>query len=173
MPKQHNWLPLKTNAICFRASITTDMNLFPPSLACVLYYSRVKQVLGSLRSQLPVLSDSEKDMKKELQTINDQLRHLGNGIKQVSYRLEVYHRHHHQASYWFTVITGLVSYLLPGKYEEGVPEETDGQRGVSSQGYCRPQRAPEEVCPGGYKRTVSMSSSSLGVMPACWLYDTH
>lgn len=44
---------------------------------------RVKQVLGSMRSQLPVLSDSEKDMKKELQTINDQLRHLGNGIKQV------------------------------------------------------------------------------------------
>uniref|UniRef100_A0A673Z978 Nucleoporin 88 n=1 Tax=Salmo trutta TaxID=8032 RepID=A0A673Z978_SALTR len=44
--------------------------------------NRVKQVLGSLRSQLPVLSDSEKDMKKELQTINDQLRHLGNGIKQ-------------------------------------------------------------------------------------------
>ncbi len=44
---------------------------------------RVKQVLGSLRSQLPVLSDSEKDMRKELQTVHDQLRHLDNGIKQV------------------------------------------------------------------------------------------
>ncbi|KAM6969732.1 nucleoporin 88 [Aplochiton taeniatus] len=50
--------------------------------------NRVKQVLGSLRSQLPVLSDSEKDMKKELQTINDQLRHLNNGIKQVNIKKE-------------------------------------------------------------------------------------
>lgn len=49
---------------------------------CVCVY-RVKQVLGSLRSQLPVLSDSEKDMRKELHTIHDQLRHLDNGIKQV------------------------------------------------------------------------------------------
>ncbi|XP_030648549.1 nucleoporin 88 [Chanos chanos] len=50
--------------------------------------NRVKQVLGSLRSQLPVLSDSEKDMRKELQNINDQLRHLGNGIKQVNMKME-------------------------------------------------------------------------------------
>ncbi|XP_028977154.2 nucleoporin 88 [Esox lucius] len=50
--------------------------------------NRVKQVLGSLRSQLPILSDSEKDMKKELQTINDQLRHLDNGIKQVNMKKE-------------------------------------------------------------------------------------
>ncbi|XP_071768633.2 nucleoporin 88 [Centroberyx gerrardi] len=50
--------------------------------------NRVKKVLGSLRSQLPVLSDSEKDMKKELQTISDQLRHLGNGIKQVNMKME-------------------------------------------------------------------------------------
>ncbi|XP_035382657.1 nucleoporin 88 [Electrophorus electricus] len=46
--------------------------------------NRMKQVLSSLRSQLPVLSDSEKDMRKELQTINDQLRHLGNSITQVN-----------------------------------------------------------------------------------------
>lgn len=53
---------------------------------CVGFYvRRMKHVLGSLRSQLPVLSDSEKDMKKELQTINDQLRHLGNSITQVSH----------------------------------------------------------------------------------------
>ncbi|TSP36111.1 Nuclear pore complex protein Nup88 [Bagarius yarrelli] len=46
--------------------------------------NRMKNVLGSLRNQLPVLSDSEKDMKKELQIINDQLRHLGNSITQVN-----------------------------------------------------------------------------------------
>ncbi|ROL48728.1 Nuclear pore complex protein Nup88, partial [Anabarilius grahami] len=50
--------------------------------------NRVKQVLGSLRSQLPVLSDSERDMRKELQTIHDQLRHLDNGIKQVNMKKE-------------------------------------------------------------------------------------
>uniref|UniRef100_A0AAR2K943 Nucleoporin 88 n=1 Tax=Pygocentrus nattereri TaxID=42514 RepID=A0AAR2K943_PYGNA len=50
--------------------------------------NRMKQVLGSLRSQLPVLSESEKDMRKELQTINDQLRHLDNSITQVSMKKE-------------------------------------------------------------------------------------
>ncbi|MGH0134979.1 UNVERIFIED_CONTAM: hypothetical protein FKN15_012514 [Acipenser sinensis] len=49
---------------------------------------RMKQILGSFRSQLPVLSDSEKDMRKELLTINDQLRHLGNSIKQVNMKKE-------------------------------------------------------------------------------------
>ncbi|KAM9440325.1 nucleoporin 88 [Clarias gariepinus] len=49
---------------------------------------RIKYVLASLRNQLPVLSDSEKDMKKELQTINDQLRHLGNGITQVNMKMD-------------------------------------------------------------------------------------
>ncbi|XP_066552165.1 nucleoporin 88 [Amia ocellicauda] len=50
--------------------------------------NRMKRVLGSLRYQLPVLSDSEKDMRKELQTINDQLHHLGNGIKQVNKKMD-------------------------------------------------------------------------------------
>ncbi|KAF7665305.1 hypothetical protein LDENG_00147790 [Lucifuga dentata] len=50
--------------------------------------NRVKKVLGSLQSKLPVLSDSEKDMKKELQTINDQLKHLDNSIKQVNMKME-------------------------------------------------------------------------------------
>uniref|UniRef100_A0A8B9HJU2 Nucleoporin 88 n=1 Tax=Astyanax mexicanus TaxID=7994 RepID=A0A8B9HJU2_ASTMX len=50
--------------------------------------NRMKRVLGSLRNQLPVLSDSEKDMKKELQTINDQLRHLDNTITQVNMKKE-------------------------------------------------------------------------------------
>ncbi|KAG9341448.1 hypothetical protein JZ751_019258 [Albula glossodonta] len=49
---------------------------------------RQEAIMNSLRSQLPVLSDSEKDMRKELQTINDQLRHLGNGIKQVNMKKE-------------------------------------------------------------------------------------
>ena len=43
----------------------------------------MKKVLRSFHSQLPVLSDSEKDMKKELQTIHDQLQHLSNAIRQV------------------------------------------------------------------------------------------
>lgn len=43
----------------------------------------MKKVLRSFHSQLPVLSDTEKDMKKELQTIHDQLQHLSNAIRQV------------------------------------------------------------------------------------------
>ncbi|KAM7412691.1 hypothetical protein PAMA_020189 [Pampus argenteus] len=49
---------------------------------------RVKKVLGSLQTQLPILSNSEKDMKKELQTINDQLKHMDNCIKQVNMKME-------------------------------------------------------------------------------------
>lgn len=49
---------------------------------------KVKKVLGSLQSQLPILSNSEKDMKKELQTINDQLKLLDNCIKQVNMKME-------------------------------------------------------------------------------------
>ncbi|XP_028662987.1 nucleoporin 88 [Erpetoichthys calabaricus] len=49
---------------------------------------RIKAVLGSLQSHLPVLSDSEKEMSKELKTINDHLRHLDNGIKQVKMKKE-------------------------------------------------------------------------------------
>ncbi|KAM4796589.1 nuclear pore complex protein Nup88 [Rhinophrynus dorsalis] len=45
--------------------------------------NRLKRVLRSFHTQLPVLSDSERDMKKELQTTNEQLQHLGNAIKQV------------------------------------------------------------------------------------------
>lgn len=50
--------------------------------------NRVRRALGSLKSQLPVLSNSEKDMKKELQTISDQLKHLDNGIKQVNMKMD-------------------------------------------------------------------------------------
>uniref|UniRef100_A0A8B9VET2 Nucleoporin 88 n=1 Tax=Anas zonorhyncha TaxID=75864 RepID=A0A8B9VET2_9AVES len=50
--------------------------------------NRMKKVLRSFHSQLPVLSDSEKDMKKELQTIHDQLQHLSNAIRQVKMKKE-------------------------------------------------------------------------------------
>ncbi|XP_058490953.1 nucleoporin 88 [Solea solea] len=50
--------------------------------------NRVKKVLGSLQSQLPILSSSEKDMKKELQTISDQLKRLNNCIKQVNMKMQ-------------------------------------------------------------------------------------
>uniref|UniRef100_A0A2D4PNF1 Uncharacterized protein n=3 Tax=Micrurus TaxID=8634 RepID=A0A2D4PNF1_MICSU len=52
----------------------------------------MKKVLRSFHSQLPVLSDSEKDMKKELQTIQEQLRHLGNAIKQVKMKKDYQQR---------------------------------------------------------------------------------
>lgn len=50
--------------------------------------NRVKKVLGSLQNQLPILSHSEKEMKKELQTVSDQLKHLNNCIKQVNMKME-------------------------------------------------------------------------------------
>ncbi|XP_068173719.1 nucleoporin 88 [Antennarius striatus] len=50
--------------------------------------NRVKRALCSLQSQLPILSNSEKDMKKELQTISDQLKHLDNCIKQVNMKMD-------------------------------------------------------------------------------------
>lgn len=50
--------------------------------------NRVKKVLCSLQGQLPVLSNSEKDMKKELQAISDQLKHLDNCIRQVNMKME-------------------------------------------------------------------------------------
>lgn len=49
---------------------------------------RLKKVLGSLQNQLPILSHSERDMKKELQTISNQLKHLDNCIKQVNMKME-------------------------------------------------------------------------------------
>ncbi|XP_013871343.1 nucleoporin 88 [Austrofundulus limnaeus] len=50
--------------------------------------SRVRRVLCSLQSQLPVLSNSEKDMKKELQSVSERLKHLDNCIRQVSMKME-------------------------------------------------------------------------------------
>ncbi|XP_029027303.1 nucleoporin 88 [Betta splendens] len=50
--------------------------------------NKVKSVLGSQQSQLPILSNSERDMKKELQAISEQLKHLENCIKQVKMKME-------------------------------------------------------------------------------------
>ncbi|XP_058561334.1 nuclear pore complex protein Nup88 isoform X2 [Neofelis nebulosa] len=54
--------------------------------------NRMQTVLHSFRAQLPVLSDSERDMKKELQLIPEQLRHLGNAIKQVTVKKDYQQR---------------------------------------------------------------------------------
>ncbi|XP_029467877.1 nuclear pore complex protein Nup88 isoform X2 [Rhinatrema bivittatum] len=50
--------------------------------------NRIKKVLRSFHSQIPVLSDSERDMKKELQAIDEQLQRLGNAIKQVKLKMD-------------------------------------------------------------------------------------
>ncbi|XP_006029226.2 LOW QUALITY PROTEIN: nuclear pore complex protein Nup88 [Alligator sinensis] len=54
--------------------------------------SRMKKVLRSFHTQLPVLSDSEKEMKKELQAIHDQLQQLGSAIKQVKMKKDYQQR---------------------------------------------------------------------------------
>lgn len=54
--------------------------------------NRMKRVLHSFHSQLPVLSDSERDMKKELQRIPEQLRHLASAIKQVTMKKDYQQR---------------------------------------------------------------------------------
>ncbi|XP_053310937.1 nuclear pore complex protein Nup88 [Spea bombifrons] len=45
--------------------------------------NRLKRVLHNLHAQLPVVSDEERDMRKELETTREQLHHLENAIKQV------------------------------------------------------------------------------------------
>ncbi|CAN9511631.1 unnamed protein product [Ophioblennius macclurei] len=50
--------------------------------------NRVKKVLCGLQRQLPILSNSEKDMKKEMQAISDQLKYLDNCIRQVNMKME-------------------------------------------------------------------------------------
>ncbi|KAL2095025.1 hypothetical protein ACEWY4_009744 [Coilia grayii] len=49
---------------------------------------RVKRIMASQRSPLPVLSNSEKNMMKELQNVNNQLHHLSNSIKEVNMKME-------------------------------------------------------------------------------------
>lgn len=49
---------------------------------------RVKRGLAGQQSRLPILSNSEKDMRKELQAMSEQLRHLDICIKQVKMKME-------------------------------------------------------------------------------------
>lgn len=50
--------------------------------------NRVKKLLVSLQNQLPIVSNSEREMKKELQAISEQLKHLDNCIRQVNMKME-------------------------------------------------------------------------------------
>uniref|UniRef100_A0A8C5PRF0 Nucleoporin 88 n=1 Tax=Leptobrachium leishanense TaxID=445787 RepID=A0A8C5PRF0_9ANUR len=49
--------------------------------------NRFKKVLRACHTQLPVLSDSEREMKKELETTNGQLQYLENAVKQVKMKM--------------------------------------------------------------------------------------
>ncbi|XP_057684957.1 nucleoporin 88-like [Corythoichthys intestinalis] len=49
---------------------------------------RVKRALAAQRLRLPVLSNSEKDMRKELRAVAEQLKHLDICIKQVKMKME-------------------------------------------------------------------------------------
>ncbi|KAM3934700.1 nuclear pore complex protein Nup88 [Leptodactylus fuscus] len=50
--------------------------------------NRLKAVLHSFNTRLPVLTDSERDMKKELLATKEQLHHLDNAIKQVKLKMD-------------------------------------------------------------------------------------
>ncbi|XP_077152620.1 nuclear pore complex protein Nup88 [Ranitomeya variabilis] len=54
--------------------------------------SRLKAVLHSFNTRHPVLTESERDMKKELLSTHEQLHHLDNAIKQVKMKLEYQER---------------------------------------------------------------------------------
>lgn len=54
--------------------------------------NRLKAVLHSFNTRHPVLTDSERDMKKELVTTNEQLHHMDNAIKQVKLKMDYQER---------------------------------------------------------------------------------
>ncbi|XP_056412351.1 nuclear pore complex protein Nup88 isoform X2 [Hyla sarda] len=54
--------------------------------------SRLKAVLHSFNARHPVLTDSERDMKKELLTMHEQIHHLDNAIKQVKLKMDYQER---------------------------------------------------------------------------------
>ncbi|XP_066434979.1 nuclear pore complex protein Nup88 [Eleutherodactylus coqui] len=54
--------------------------------------NRLKAVLHSFNTRHPVLTDSERDMKKELLTTHEQLHHLDNAIKQVKLKMDYQER---------------------------------------------------------------------------------
>uniref|UniRef100_A0A6I8PV04 Nucleoporin 88kDa n=1 Tax=Xenopus tropicalis TaxID=8364 RepID=A0A6I8PV04_XENTR len=49
--------------------------------------NRLKRILRCFNTQLPVLSESERDMKKELHATQEQLQQLGNAINQVNRKM--------------------------------------------------------------------------------------
>lgn len=51
-------------------------------------------------------------------------------------------------------IVTLCCNVLSGEHEEGISEEADEYRSISSSLQPRAQRPPEEVCPGSAERTV-------------------
>ncbi|XP_040280801.1 nuclear pore complex protein Nup88 [Bufo bufo] len=53
---------------------------------------RLKSVLHSFNTRHPVLTNSERDMKKELHTTDEQLHHLDNAIKQVKMKMDYQER---------------------------------------------------------------------------------
>uniref|UniRef100_A0A6I8NFR0 Nucleoporin 88 n=1 Tax=Ornithorhynchus anatinus TaxID=9258 RepID=A0A6I8NFR0_ORNAN len=115
---------------------------------------RMKKVLHNFHCQLPVLSDSERDMKKELQLVLDQLRHLGNAIKQVQgagpggVGPEVGGR---------GGLTGAGGLPPPpsGDHEEGLSAAQDGEGAESPQSHHHAQRLPAPVHPDRAQRGVS------------------
>ncbi|XP_071992221.1 nuclear pore complex protein Nup88 isoform X1 [Engystomops pustulosus] len=54
--------------------------------------NRLKAVLHNFNTRHPVLTDSERDMKKELNTTHEQLHHLDNAIKQVKLKMDYQER---------------------------------------------------------------------------------
>ncbi|CAJ0945977.1 unnamed protein product [Ranitomeya imitator] len=54
--------------------------------------SRLKAVLHSFNTRHPVLTESERDMKKELLSTHEQLHHLDNAIKQVKMKMDYQER---------------------------------------------------------------------------------
>uniref|UniRef100_A0A8C0PUH9 Nucleoporin 88 n=2 Tax=Canis lupus TaxID=9612 RepID=A0A8C0PUH9_CANLF len=138
--------------------------------------NRMKAVLHRFHTQLPVLSDSERDMKKELQLIPEQLRHLGNAIKQVgqvpgwSMRcLRVWGMRCPgvQGSAQHTAALRVCSDTR-GHHEEGLPAAQDAEGAEPSETRHHPERLPAQVHPvrpeGGVRVTVH-GSQSPGVGP--------
>lgn len=101
-------------------------------------------VLHRFHTQLPVLSDSERDMKRELQLIPEQLRHLGNAIKQVGRGAG--RRARPPVSARQAGATCPCSDTR-GHHEEGLSAAEDGEGAEPAETRHRPQRLPAQVHP--------------------------
>ncbi len=55
-------------------------------IVCYVYILfRIETVLKKLQSRIPVVSEAEKDMHKELKKMDEKLKHYKNTIQQVKY----------------------------------------------------------------------------------------